>query len=203
MSCAACQATFDALDAPIDPAHECRVLQIDRAHPNCRCQDFSVSKHSIGRVDDDEVVARILVAPQHMDKKGRPRAGALSDAERNGLSLFRENHAKDHEIRRVAEGLVARARQSQGDKAGVFGVLLMQCGIIRAFQREGESPCYCLYDTALVDSPGHAEVFQRVADVELPICEDRRRLLFGLVKNTFVPVADFRDGLLLDLAPRI
>ena len=206
MSCIDCRATFADLDQP-DPAGESRVSRLDRVQPECRCQEHSVSEHSAGRVEDDEVIARILVAPQHMGGKGKPRAAALVDAERNGLSLFRMDRAKDHEIRTAAEALVARARASQGDKphrAGVFGVLVMRGGTIRRCEREGEGrPCYCLYDTALADNRGHAEIFQRVADTDLAVCEDRRRILFGLVKDTFIPVADFRAGLLLDLAPQL
>lgn len=203
MSCVECRATFDALDADDQPGQECRVARLDRAHPDCRCQDHSVSPHSVGRVEDDEVVARILVAPYHIDKKtGLPRASALSGAESSGLSLFRDAHAKDDEIRAVAVGLVENARKAQGDKAGVFGVLLMRGSVIRRICREGEAPCYCLYDTGLAYNPSHAEIFQRIADVATPIHLDRRRLLFGAVKDTFVPVKDFRDGLLADLAPR-
>lgn len=177
-------------------------MRLDLAQPNCRCQGFSVSDYSAGPVEDDEILARILVSPQHMGSKGKPRAAALTDAERNGLSLFRDDRAKDHEIRKVAEGLVEKARLWSPEKAGVFGVLMIRGGIVRSCRRDTEDmPCYCLYDTALVDSTGHAEVYQRVAGVEDAVRDDRRKHLFGLVKDSFVPVAEFRNGLLLDLAP--
>ena len=108
-----------------------RAFRLDTSQPGCRCQNLSVSEHSSGPVECKEVLIRILVAPQHMDKKRRPRAAALSDAERNGLSVFREHQATNSEIREVAEGLVARARAANGEKAGVFGVLRMSCGTVR------------------------------------------------------------------------
>lgn len=202
MSCAECRATFVALDEAVDP-EKSRAVRLDEAQPECRCQAVSVSAFSSGPVKDEETLIRILVAPQHVDKKGRPRAAALSDAERGGLSVFRDAQAKDEEIRTVAEGLVSKARSTNGAKAGVFGVLLMQCAIVRSCRGESDdAACYCIYDTALPDSPGHAETFQRVSDVAEPVREDRRRVLFGLVKERFIPVGQFRNGLLLDLAPQ-
>jgi hypothetical protein len=147
------------------------------------------------------VLIRILVAPQHM-KKGLPKAAALSDAERNGLSMFREAEATDDQIRAVAETLVNRAREKNTAKAGVFGVLRIRCGDIRRCIAPPENePGYCVYDTALLETPSHAEAFQRVHNCELPIQDLRRNALFAKVESTFVRVQDFRQGLLADLAP--
>jgi hypothetical protein len=200
---APCRATFAALKS--DEFKNCRAVHLDEKQPNCRCQQLSVSEFSIGPVENREKLLRLLMAPQHHGKNGQPKASALTDAERNGLSVFREAQATDD--RRVATGLVNRAREGQSDikkkaKIGVFGVLNMTCSAIRQFIRESElRPCYCVYDTAQPDIPSHAETFQCVASVDQAVCEDRRRQLFTIVQPTFVPVADFRKGLLKDLAP--
>lgn len=149
------------------------------------------------------MLIRLLVAPQHMNSKRGPRAAALSAAETGGLSVFREDQASDEEIRSVAEDLVKRARASQGDRAGIFGVLLMSCLSIRETKADDESnPAYCVYDTALKEKPSHAEAFQRVHGAEDALREARRRALFTSVEFGFVPVESFRKGLLSDLAPK-
>lgn len=206
MTCSECRSTFTGLDEAAASVGETRAAALDRLQPGCRCQIYSVSDLSTGIVRDDEVLVRLLVAPQHMNSRGRPKAGALTDAERGGLSLFRDDQVADEEIRAAATGLVERARRGQGDKAnkaGVFGVLRISGREIRACRRPGEEACYCLYDTAQPDVWGHAEAFQRVARTPLEVCEDRRRILFEALQSSFIPVGEFRNGLLLDLAPRV
>jgi len=157
-------------------------------------------------VSSDETLIRLLVAPQHMKKGGGPKAAALTDAERAGLSVFRECHATDDEIRKVAENLVETARVAQGnkgDKAGVFGVLRVPCVTIRSSKAPSDTaPAYCVYDTAEKDIPSHAEAFQRVAAASDGLPDERRRILFDAVKSEFVAVDKFRGGLLDDLAPK-
>lgn len=202
MSCEQCRATFVALETS-DEALPPRADRLDEAEPECRCEAFSVSEHSPGSVLNEEVLVRILVAPQHMHKKKiQPTAASLSDSERKGLSVIRNGYIEDDIIRAVAEGLVNRARNSNNDKAGVFGVLLIECSTVRQFVRFEESKrCYCVYDTAEKNNHGHAEIFQQVAGVEKPIRDDRRQKLFEAVKTRFVPVNEFRGGLLAYLAP--
>lgn len=199
--CTDCRTTFAALKA-CNPSSE-RAQKLDAAQPECRCQGHSVSPFSHGPVGDDEILIRVLVAPQHMDKKKKlPRAAALSDAERAGLSVFRELEATDQEIRGVAEKLVERARATQGSKAGVFGVLRMVCRDVRLCRSEEDvSPAYCVYDTAEKEIESHAEVFQRVHQADDSLKDARRLALFNVVKTAFVSVGDFRKGLLKDLAP--
>lgn len=165
---------------------------------------ISVSEHSPGCVEDGEVLIRILVAPQHRakGKAPRPRSSALTDAERNGLSVLREGLASDLEILSVARELVGRARASQGAKAGVFGVLRFGCNMVRSFCCHPENyPCYCVYDTALKERQSHAEAFQCVSGVDDAIRDARRGQLFDRVKAGFVSVDEFRGGLLKELAP--
>jgi hypothetical protein len=138
-----------------------------------------------------------------MKKGQKPRAAALADAEVGGLSVFREDIATDNELRRVATGLVNRARQSHNTKAGVFGVLRITCESVRKFADSASGvPSYCVYDTALHDLKSHSEIFQQVYKVDGPVRDQRRTEFFRLLEPGFVPVQDFRNGLLADLAPQ-
>jgi len=197
--CTECEATFAELKTGPSGG---RSQRLDAAQPCCRCEDASVSPHSPGCVGHGECLIRVLVAPQHVDKKGRPRAAALADAETHGLSLFRAGHIDDDLLRTVAERLVERARAAQGAKAGVVGVLVMSCETIRKPRDEVDTgPCYCVYDTALKENHAHAEAFQRVNGIPDELRDGRRRLLFQAVRSDFVPVTIFRGGILSYLAP--
>lgn len=200
-----CRLTFEALKVR-DPEAS-RALRLDQARPNCCCQLHSVSEHSDGPVQDAEILIRVLVAPQHMRGKRQPKPAALSDAERNGLSMFREGLVEPKAIRDVAEGLVQKARLAAGskaDKAGVFGVLRMQCAVVRQTVCDPEErSAYGVYDTALEGDKSHTEAFQRVADASEDLIEARRRHLFAKVEATFIPVDEFMNGLLSDLAPKL
>lgn len=198
MTCASCRATFANLEC--EGSERARLL--DEKEPGCRCQLASVSDHSPGRVTETEFLLRVVVAPQHVTKAGLPRAAALTDAERGGLSIFREAHATDEQIFAVARQLVDKARARQGKKAGIRGVIRIECASVRSFCEESDdTPCYCVYDTGTMDTPSHAEAFQRVAGVDASVCEGRRRGLFNRVKAGFISVDEFRDGLLRSLAP--
>ena len=183
-------------------------MRLDAQEPGCRCEGGSISDHSPGRVNDGETLVRILVAPTHFDKKtGLPKATALSHAETIGLSVFREQHATNDEIFNTAKKLIENFKSRQTNekqlkKIGVFGVIRLDCNTIRSFIRSDETePCYCVYDTALAIAPSHADAFQRIADTADGIPDARRNALFDKVKAGFVPVDQFRDGLLKDLAP--
>ena len=85
--CKACDDTFSALDHA--SCHKERAAIIDKEQSHCRCEKVSVSAYSSGRVQTHEILIRILVAPQHMNRQSKPKAAALADAERGGLSMFR------------------------------------------------------------------------------------------------------------------
>jgi hypothetical protein len=198
MPCENCSDTFAAIAVESFP--EPRASYIDERQPRCRCEDDSVSEYSAGPVADDEILIRIVVAPQHVNRKKQPKAGALTEAERSGLSLLRET-ASDAEVFAAAALLVRRAREKNGPEAGVFGVFNILCRTIRSIRQEIEQRgSYCVYDTAYSDSPSHAEAFQRTAGVDAALCDERRTVLFNAIQSAFIPVSEFRSGLLLQLA---
>lgn len=203
MSQDACRATFQGMKPPF--AERERAQHLDEQHPLCSCQPHCVSEYSIGPVQDDEILIRVLISPQHMHKKRvEPLPASISSAELGGLSVFREAQATDIQIRRVAEGLVALAKQSGNAKAGVFGVLRFSCGVPRHMVIPLEArPGYGVYDTGLRENASHSEVFQRMHGTADEIKLARRTTLFGLIKPTFLAVAAFRNGLLNDLAPPV
>lgn len=199
MFCNGCRRSFARLDRA---SNNDRASILDAARPNCACQYVNTSRHSPGAVTDGEILVRLVVSPVHVDKKKRiPKAGALTQAETGGLSVFRDAIATNEEILTAAQQLVANARK-RDPSAGIFGVLMMPCHLVRESKAEGETdPAYCVYDTALATSAGHSEAFQRVAGVDPSIRDARRNSLYSAVLSKFVPVSEFRNGLLSGLAP--
>lgn len=200
MACADCRAVFGALETLEDS--KLRAARLDELCPGCKCEPVSVSQYSSGPVVNSESLVRLLIAPQHRNRRnGSLRASSLTDAETHGLSLFREDQATDREIVAQAERLIERARRSNPG-AGVFGLLRLNGGHVRSFRHVHDvGTSYCIYNTASSQSPSHAEAFQRVAGVDVALREARRIELFGLVHTGFVPVSEFRNGLLAHLSP--
>jgi hypothetical protein len=210
VSCATCKDTFAALAALKGTQQFTQTaLQLDAREPECRCEGTSVSNHSPRMVSNTEYLLQILVTPAHIDKKtGQPKATALSHAETIGLSVLREGHATDDEIKSTAKILVENLKSKSDvknlSKIGVFGILRLNCGILRDFvSPEENSSCYCVYDTAFVEVPSHADAFQRIENAVDGLPDARRRALFEQVKKDFIPVQQFRNGLLNELAPQV
>lgn len=195
MTCTACRASFD--DSQNDSQ---RAAAIDATHPHCECQSVPVSDLSPGVVDDSELLVRILVSPIHI-KGMKVKGSAFSRAETTGLSVVRDHYATDAVVLQVAQALVDSARQANGDKAGVVGVLLVKASAIRGVRADDEAPCYCVYDTAIVENVAHAEALQRVHGCEPDLILLRRSILQREVEHTFISATEYRNGLLSVLAP--
>lgn len=173
---------------------------LDSLAPNCVCEQCSNSPY--GMIESSETLIRFVVPPQHWDKKKqRVKAAALSQAETQGMSVYRCGYCSDEELLRAAQDLVGPKRQ-QVPTAGILGVLVLPADAVKSCLNES-SPPYCIYDTELPNKPSHADVYQRVANCPDTIRQERRLELFQLVKDKFVPVADFRGGLLLPWAAQV
>ena len=140
-------------------------------------------------------------------KRGNLSASAFSNAEQKGLSIIRNLYATDSYIRNTAENLVynARAKEKKNpDKIGIPGVLMIPAILISSCTSEEETePGFCLYDTAKPESNSHADAFQRLFETSEGVRMKRREALLELAKDKFIPVNEFRGGLLSDLAPGI
>lgn len=114
------------------------------------------------------------------------------------MSVYRATHASDEELCRGAEELVG-GRRREDPAHGLMGVLVLRAGAVKSAPLNLD-PRYCIYDTALEGRPSHSDVFQRVDQVPIESQQATRRALFAVVKNGFIKLNDFRNGLLLPWA---
>lgn len=183
-----CKALFDGLTAGGSFSTE-----LDQAAPDCVCENCVLS--GFGPVDEGESLLRIVIAPTHIDKKKRPKAAVFTHAETIGMSCFRSAHATDAELIFTANELTAN---STDPKAGVFGVVIISKTSIKAVvEPAGTGSSYCIYDTELPQKPAHADVCQRVAGAGPDIHQGRRQALLRSADCVFVPVSQFRNGILM------
>ena len=111
------------------------------------------------------------------------------------MSVYRDNHATDEELKSAASILVDNRRKKDAS-FGLMGVLMLAADDVKALMGEDFSP-YCIYDTSRDTRPSHADVFQRAHGVDETIRQDRRQKLFASINSGFVTIAGFRSGLLM------
>src|SRR5258708_17641301 len=79
----------------------------EQQFPNCHCEQFSVGEGSPGRIDDDEILYRMLTDPIDLDQDtGRIAREAFAQAYKDGLSIVRER-ATDAELEAVIKDILS------------------------------------------------------------------------------------------------
>ncbi|MDF2494574.1 hypothetical protein [Sphingomonas sp.] len=165
------------------------------AYSKGECEAESISGHSPGRVEDNELLTKFIVDPIHLD----PVTGVISplafqDATTIDLSLFREALAQDSELQAAINAIKATgASKLPPQERGIQLVMQTSAGDLRSLVFEDGSERMCMvYDTALPDKPAHASVFTpSVARKGAKQREVRRKLLALFSKKT-VRLADYR-----------
>ena len=162
----------------------------------CACQYVSISVHSPGVVQDDEMLARFVLEPKHL-KDGCIEVGALRDINGNGLSLQRQRPSDGARLRMQGDKLMSdqneRARR-RAEATGsplpapqtFVGVVEIVTGRVRRHRVEGAPP-FCVMDSAEADDPLHADITVGGA-CSKPLRSKLRNELRGLI---------------LDLQPRL
>jgi hypothetical protein len=137
-------------------------------HPGCECDQVSISPHSPGRVEDGELLARVIIEPKHLNlDDGTVEAASFREACSYGLSLLRLSYVANAHLRRFDESLAERVRdreesaaQKQGrapEKAAFAGVVRFEAGIVRQHEPGGDAQ-FCVMDGATESEPFHADV---------------------------------------------
>lgn len=147
-----------------------RVYEFNTTAPNCSCENFTSSEHSIGPVTDQEILVRIATSPLFVDKAGKIKPNIFSHIFTVGCSVQREGLATNKELIELISKFVA----SKADNAWE-GALIAKCSELRGiFVKSNNSRAVCIYDTAEKENPAHAEISQaQIAMSEEDITELR------------------------------
>lgn len=179
--------------------------------PNCRCEAFAVGIGSPGRVEDSEYLYRLVITPGDFDQNtGKLLLEALSDAKKDGLSVFRESATDEDIVALIGERL---ARRPGKQTKTVQALLRFKVQPVRDLADAHAGRLFCVYDEtvprfdpSLPRVATHVTILQRLrsagsADRQTAIKKDTRAL-YNLIERSFVDLASFRSGLILGLNQR-
>lgn len=140
----------------------CKCVHYRDLSPNCECENYSVSDHSPGLVQDNEVLVRILYSPHYINKEtGEVTPAAFTDARKRGLSVRRKTHISEEDHRAKIEEKVAVDQSAGRNNDGFWRVIYTRCTALRNLKLDsGGGRAFCVYDTATEDDPSHADVCQ-------------------------------------------
>lgn len=139
--------------------------------PTCACE--AVSKSRFGQVEDDETLARAIIAPHHLDDEGKPTPSAFDSAElmSRGFSVLRIEKVENSVLMAQAEQLAAAPGRS------VAYFLVGETGAIRALRDSAGRRAFCVVDDEQPDQPNHVTVMRSADQSKIEIKELRSHLM--------------------------
>lgn len=161
-----------------------------------------MSKNSPGVVSDRETLSRFVFLPMHVNRKGdRVKPAFFDHIHTSGCSVQRESIAPAVEL----TSFVTKFLKGEDDR-GWIGVLFANCKAVRDIRIESEiERALCVYDTAELDNPAHAEMFSaRSASMEADNGELRFHLRVAFNNGMILPAPAYRDrAVWSQLSPRL
>ncbi len=154
----------------------CKCAHYRKLFPNGECECCSVSDHSPGAVQDDEILFRFLLPEHFRDGSGEIARGALRAVNALGLSMIRGRHVP---FGKLEDRALMYARQKNVPWSDV-SLAIVRCGDLRAITSSGAKG-YCVYDTATEHDPAHADVCRGL--VFPPGTPDQRSCIKSLVED--------------------
>ena len=147
---------------------DCKCIHYRERFPDCECEHESVSEHSPGPVDDNEILVRTLFREQPIDPDGHLKPAYFrSDPKARGFSV-------DRVLLMGSKSLMS----SKLDDARYNGYLqfIAICTMdVRGLQ-EGGKRLFCVYDSGTVMNRFHADICQNV-HVQPGVANRRTRMM--------------------------
>lgn len=175
-----------------------RVAEINSLAPDCVCEKHRMSEHSLGAVENSEMLARFVFSPIQIDKKGKLKPGAFSHVHEKGCSIQRDSVAGNDEILEFVKQFLDKR-----DDYVWKGLLLAECGHVRGILVENSKRAVCVYDTAKKANPAHGEMCQthHIID-EADKIELRHDLLAAFGNETVIPPNQYRSSMVWNNLPQ-
>jgi hypothetical protein len=168
-----------------------RVQRINATAPDCMCEHHRMSKFSPGVVQQDELLARFVFSPIHIDKKGRIKPSLFSHAENKGCSVQRDSVAETKELLTFVLDFLRK-----NPKCEWKSVAIGDCQMVRAIQLEGvPQRTVCVYDTAEKSNRAHGEIgLTPLALEDANANEMRRHLMLAFHCDAPISPLSYRRG---------
>lgn len=134
---------------------EDRVALIYGAAPDCGCESQKTSKFSPYPIANEELIARFVFSPIHINKKnGEIKPSIISHIFNRGCSIQRETIASNDELSRFVSDFLANDPKKE---RSWNRVLIATCNNLRSITIDNQK-ALCLYDTAEEHNPAHGEI---------------------------------------------
>ena len=136
-----------------------RVRNVGSQMPDCICEKVSVSRYSPSPVHDDETLLIAAFHPIHIDHDSDElKNSAITSVKSVGLSTFRASHST---IENIVSIITQKLKSRTADQTSLSlqGIIKIRAGDVRGIG-SGGNRSFCIYDTALAENIGHAEIFQ-------------------------------------------
>ena len=145
----------------------------------CPEEDVAQSDSPFGKVEDSELMARILHPNAH--KNGRIQTSVLKVAhlqENGGWSFVRKNFAN-------MSAVLARHANKKGRPASTYACVAVKAGDMRAILDSQGIQAFCVIDDALNGDPAHALVKESIKRPESIARKIRDKVipLFGSIEQ--------------------
>ena len=134
---------------------ECKCARYRESFPDCVCERESVSIHSPGRVEDNEVLVRSIFTERLLDREGRVKPTHFRpEPSTRGFSVDRVN--------RTRVGFLKSSKRKDARFKGYLKFAAARSGDIRDLMNEDGTRLFCIYDTATAGNHAHADICQNV-----------------------------------------
>lgn len=174
-----------------------RVAEINKAEPDCNCENYSMSKFSPNVVDNNETLARFIFSPMHLGKKGEIKPAIFSHVHDRGCSIQRDSIATSEELIEFAKDFL-----NADEKHSWEGVLLAECSKVREIKCGNvDNRAVCIYDTANKNNPAHGEMAQSQYIEEADKIELRHDLFQAFNNNNPILPEKYREGKIFEQLP--
>lgn len=148
MSAEACRAALDGADILE------RAGQLDAAFPQCACEPWSLTADGGCGVQNEELVARVLVAPDDYDETASTiLTSRLTALYSMGLSVIRQG-ASDDEVLGTIDELMTKG----SERRTLVGAVVMGAEKIRSYAND-DSRWFGVYATDDRGKERHADIF--------------------------------------------
>lgn len=141
--------------------------------------------YSPGVVQDAEILYRVTLHPEHVDKDGKVLPAAISseDLKSRGFSVERKSYCNVDNIK----NLIDKQIKNSPEKRKFAEIAYFGCGLVRQFYFSADSSIrsFVVIDQALVDNNAHASIYSAIPDATKSHIKKVKQQLLPLLETRY------------------